>query len=64
MPRALGSSTLFIGRIEVRAHSRATEIEERVVSAALNLFPENMREEQQVSITKTEGLAGDLILVI
>jgi hypothetical protein len=60
----LGSSALFIGKIQVRAHSRGTEIVERVVSAVCNLLPESMREEQHVSITKTEGQAGDSILVI
>lgn len=64
MPRILGSSALFIGKIEARAHCRSTEIKERVVSAVLALIPESFREDQAVSVTRTEGQAGDLILVV
>lgn len=60
----MGSSDLFVGKIEARAYSRATEIEERVVSAVLNLIPESLRNDQPVLITKTEGQSGDRILVV
>lgn len=55
---------MFVGRIEARAYSRSTEIEERVVSAVLNLFPEKLRDEIPITATRTEGQSGDSILVI
>ncbi|MFX1368018.1 MAG: RNA-binding domain-containing protein [Promethearchaeota archaeon] len=46
-----------IGRIEARAHSRATEVLERVEAAITNLFPLSVRENLKISQTKVEGHA-------
>ena len=55
---------MFVGKIEARAYSRSTEVEDRVIAAVLNLFPEDLREELPVVVTRTEGQSGDTILVI
>ncbi len=51
-------------RVEARAHSRATEILERVVTAVLNIFPDSLREKVVVSTTDTEGYGGLPIVVV
>ena len=55
MSDSSGSAGPFIGRVEVSAFSRATEIPERVEEAILNLFPETLRERVKISRTLTEG---------
>ncbi|UCH03398.1 MAG: hypothetical protein JSW05_07300 [Candidatus Thorarchaeota archaeon] len=55
---------MFIDRIEARAHSRATEIIERVQTAVLNLFPESIQESVQVTVERTEGHRQTRIVVI
>ena len=45
----------FIDRIEIRAHSRATEVLERVKEAILNLFPEVTKEIVTITSKTTEG---------
>lgn len=46
---------MFVNRFEARAHSRATEVIERVQTAVLNLFPESVQESVQIAIETTEG---------
>jgi hypothetical protein len=54
----------FFSRVEARAYSRATEIVERVTTAILNVFPEEIRDKAKVNTTKTEGYNQVPILVI
>jgi RNA binding exosome subunit len=54
----------FIRKIEARAYARATEISERVSSAILGVFPENVRQNVSISEEKAEGLSGDSISII
>ena len=54
----------FVAKIEARAYSRATELPERVESAILNVFPENLRKEVAVSSSKAEGHSGYNIRII
>jgi RNA binding exosome subunit len=56
--------TLFVDRIEARAHSRATEVIERVQTAVLNLFPESVQESAQIDIETTEGHRQTRIVVL
>lgn len=53
-----------MGRIEARAYCRATEIAERVRSAILFLFPEEIRSTLKTASTQAEGHVGDRIAVI
>ncbi len=55
---------MFIYRIEARAHSRATEVVERVQTAVLNLFPESIQESVQIIRETTEGHRQTRIVVI
>ena len=55
---------MFVGRIEARAYSRATELRERVIAAVRNILPQHMREETPLTVKRTEGQSGDSILVI
>ncbi|MFX1602808.1 MAG: RNA-binding domain-containing protein [Promethearchaeota archaeon] len=55
---------MFIDRIEARAHSRATEVIERVQTAVLNLFPESIQESVRVTVETTEGHRQTRIVVI
>jgi RNA binding exosome subunit len=54
----------FVAKVEARAYSRATEISERVVTAILNLYPENFRDSVKFETTKVEGQSGDEILIV
>ncbi len=54
----------FIQRIEFRAHAQATEVVERVQSAVLHLFPENLREDIELNSVLTEGHNENRIVVI
>ena len=54
----------FVAKIDARAHSRATEVPDRVVAAILNLFPEEVRELLDFESTKVEGHSGDEILIV
>jgi len=64
MSDSSGSAGAFIGRVEVSAFSRATEIMERVETAILNLFPESLRERVKISRTSAEGhLKVPLVIV-
>ncbi|MFX0106661.1 MAG: RNA-binding domain-containing protein [Candidatus Hodarchaeota archaeon] len=53
-----------IGRIQVRAYSRSTEVLDRVRIAILNLFPDDVREEIKFTESKAEGhgYAGMVVL--
>lgn len=54
----------FIRKIEARAYSRVTEISERVSTAILGVFPENVRQNVSVSEEKTRGQSGDAISIV
>ncbi len=54
----------FVAIVETRAYSRATEVSDRVVTASLNLYPENFRQHVGIRRTKTEGHSGNEIVVI
>ena len=54
----------FISKIEARAYARATEITERVSTAILGIFPENIRQNVSFSEEKAEGQSGDSISII
>ena len=55
MPESSGSRNIFVGKVEVRAFSRATEIVERVESAVLNIFPKEILDRVKTTRTMTEG---------
>jgi len=54
----------FIRKIEARAYVRATEIIERVSTAVLNVFPEEIKQNVLVAEEWAEGQAGDRISII
>jgi RNA-binding protein len=54
----------YFAKVEARAFSRATEIVERVNAAVLNIFPEDLHNKVQVTITATEGYNQIPIIVI
>ena len=54
----------FVAKVETRAHSRATEVSDRVIEAILNLYPEKFRELVKLESTKVEGQSGDDILIV
>jgi len=54
----------FVNKIEARAYTRATEVQERVTSSVQSVFPENLRQKLVMSRSKAEGQAGDSIQVI
>ncbi len=54
----------FIRKIEARAYVRATEEIERVSTAVLNVFPEEIRQNVLVAEEWAEGQAGDRISII
>jgi RNA binding exosome subunit len=54
----------FIHKIEARAYSRATEVSERVITAILNIFPEDVRRNVFLSEETAEGQSGDTITII
>ena len=54
----------FIRKIEARVYSRATEITDRVATAILNLFPEDVRENVSITEEKAEGQSGDAISIL
>ncbi len=54
----------FISKIEARAYARDTEISERVSSAILGIFPENIRPNVSLSEEKAEGQSGDSISIV
>lgn len=53
-----------IGRIEARAHARATEVVERVETAIANLFPPSVRETLKFTRVKVEGHAHIQLSII
>ncbi len=55
---------MFVERIETRAYCRATEVPDRVVSAVLNVYPENLRPSVSVRVSDGEGHSGDRILIV
>jgi RNA binding exosome subunit len=55
---------LFVGRIEARAYSRATELKERVITAVRNTLPLHVRDEMPLTVKRTEGQSGDSIFVV
>lgn len=54
----------FIRKIEARVYARATEITERVATAVLNIFPEEVRKNVSISEEKAEGQSGDTISIL
>ncbi len=54
----------FIHKIEARAYARATEVAERVTTAILAIFPEDVRRQVSLSEETVEGQSGDTILII
>jgi RNA binding exosome subunit len=54
----------FIRKIEARVYSRATEISERVATAVLNIFPEEVRKNVSISEEKADGQSGDAISIL
>jgi RNA binding exosome subunit len=54
----------FIHKIEARVYSRATEIIDRVTTAILNLFPEDVRKNVSITQEKVEGQSGDDICIL
>ncbi|MHA1138278.1 MAG: RNA-binding domain-containing protein [Candidatus Thorarchaeota archaeon] len=54
----------FIRKIEARVYSRATEITDRVATAILNLFPEDVRKNVSITEEKAEGQSGDAISIL
>lgn len=54
----------FICKIEARVYARATEITERVSTAVLNVFPEDVRKNVSISEEKAEGQSGDIISIL
>ena len=54
----------FVAKIEARAYSRATELQDRVESAVLNVFPEEFRKDVVVGTSKAEGHSGFDIRII
>jgi len=63
-PSSEGAAMPFVNRIEARAYSRVTEVQERVTSSVQSLFPENLRQKLVISMSKAEGQVGDTIQVI
>jgi hypothetical protein len=58
------SSNIFTDYIEVRAHSRATEVPKRVEEAILNIFQEDLKEHVKVKRDVAEGHSDNPIVVI
>jgi RNA-binding protein len=54
----------FIRKIEARVYSRATEITDRVATAILNIFPEDVRKNVSITAEKAEGQSGDDISIL
>jgi RNA binding exosome subunit len=54
----------FIRKIEARVYARATEITDRVATAVLNIFPEEVRKNVSISEEKAEGQSGDTISIL
>jgi len=54
----------FIRKIEARAYSRATEITENVTNAIRGIFPEDVRQNVEISEEKAEGQSGDAISIV
>jgi RNA-binding protein len=59
-----GAAMPFIRKIEARVYSRATEIIDRVATAVLNLFPEDVRKNVSITEEKAEGQSGDDICIL
>lgn len=55
---------MFPDRIEAHAYSRSTEVIERVISAVLNIYPEDVRDSVVVKKTKTDGYAQIPIFIV
>jgi hypothetical protein len=53
----------FIRRIEARAYAYTTEVPERVESAVLELFPEDVYENLELEVEETESHLGLTITV-
>jgi len=54
----------FIKKIDARVYARATELSERVTTAILGIFPEEVRENVSITEETVEGQVGDQILII
>jgi len=54
----------YFARFEARGHSRPTEIVERVITAVLNVFPEELRSRVKVETQTAEGYNRTTIAVI
>jgi RNA binding exosome subunit len=55
---------LFVAKIEARAYSRTTEVLERVRTAVLNVYPEELRAHVRTQETKTESHHNIPIIVL
>lgn len=53
----------FIRRVEARAYAYTTEVPERVESALLELFPEDVYEKLELEVEETESHLGLTIVV-
>ena len=54
----------FIEMVKARAFSSATEVIERVETAVLNIYPEELRKKVSIRKSKTEGHMHTSIIVI
>ena len=64
MPESSGSRDIFVGKVEARAFSRATEIVERVESAVLNIFPNEFLDRIKTTRTVTVGHLQIPVIII
>ena len=55
---------MFIETVKTRAFSKATEVVERVETAILNIYPEELHEKVSIRKFKTEGHLHTPIMVI
>lgn len=55
---------IFIEAVKTRAFSKATEVVERVETAILSIYPEEVHEKVSIRKSKTEGHAHIPIIVI
>ncbi len=61
---SVGYIMTFVAKIAARAYSRATELQERVQSAILNLFPEEFRKDVELNTSDVEGHSGDDMQIV
>ena len=64
MPDSSGPRNIFVGKVEAKKFSRATEIVERVESAVLNIFPNEFLDHVKTTRTLTEGHLQVPVIII